>query len=142
MHTDHADERIWRVPEGDVRLWPDAVHVWRARLDQSQSLEIFFNTLAADERERAVRFQFARHRTRFIVARGVLRAILSRYLNTSASRLSFHYGAHDKPFLAGADLGDLRFNISHSDSLGLFAFTLGRELGVDVEQIRNDVAVK
>jgi 4'-phosphopantetheinyl transferase len=31
---------------------------------------------------------------------------------------------------------DLRFNLSHSRGLGLFAFTLDREVGVDVEYIR------
>ncbi|HKP10473.1 MAG TPA: 4'-phosphopantetheinyl transferase superfamily protein, partial [Blastocatellia bacterium] len=54
--------------------------------------------------------------------------------------LSFGYSEHGKPSLAGSHSGDLRFNVSHSHELALFAFTWGRELGVDIEWIRPEVA--
>jgi 4'-phosphopantetheinyl transferase len=45
--------------------------------------------------------------------------------------------AHGKPALdSGGRPANLRFNLSHSHGLALFAFTLGGEVGVDVEYIR------
>jgi 4'-phosphopantetheinyl transferase len=96
-------------------------------------------TLTADETRRAERFYFQKDRDRFIVARGLLRSILSRYLNMEPSQLRFRYGAHGKPDLATASGGHkLRFNLSHSNGLALYAITRDREIGVDIEYIRAD----
>jgi 4'-phosphopantetheinyl transferase len=92
--------------------------------------------LSADESARASRFRFARDRNRFVGARGLLREILALYLNASPGRMSFGYGAHGKPFLAG-EYGTLRFNVSHSSDAMLLAIAHMREVGVDVEGVRN-----
>ena len=54
--------------------------------------------------------------------------------------LRFTYGPRGKPALA-TDMGavSLRFNVSHSHGLALYAMTRGRELGVDVERIRPEI---
>jgi 4'-phosphopantetheinyl transferase len=99
--------------------------------------------LSADERERASRFRFARDRDRFIGARGLLREILALYLKASPRRLSFGYSAHGKPFLAGEERSTIRFNVSHSFDAMLLAVAHMREVGVDVEGVRNNgVAVE
>jgi 4'-phosphopantetheinyl transferase len=94
--------------------------------------------LSADDRERASRFRFARDRDRFIGARGLLREILALYLNASPRRLSFGYSAHGKPFLAGEEYRTLRFNVSHSFDAMLLAIAHMREVGVDVEGVRDN----
>ena len=121
----------------------DEVHVWRATLDQAPSqIQSFLQSLAADERARAERFYFDGDREHFIVARGVLRAILGRTLNRVPESLSFCYGSHGKPALAGeSDGATIRFNVSHSHGVALYAVTRGREVGVDLEHIRFDLAV-
>jgi len=121
----------------------DEVHVWRANLDKAPSqIQGFFHNLAADERARAERFYFERDREHFIGARGVLRAILGCYLNRMPECLSFRYGSHGKPALAGeSDGGTIRFSVSHSHGVALYAVTRGREVGIDLERIRFDVAV-
>lgn len=98
-------------------LGSDEVHVWRASLDEPPSqIDSFLHTLAPDERTRAERFHFQRDRERFIIAHGVLRAILGLYLNRAPECLSFCYSSHGKPALAWEDAGDaLRFNMSHSN---------------------------
>lgn len=127
----------WDPPPDDLGLPPDEVHVWRAALDLPDPLaEALGRLLSADERERAERFHFARDRRRFSAGRGLLRDILSRYLNAAPQELRFHYNAHGKPSLYGSDL---RFNLSHSGGLALFAVTVGGEVGVDVERIRPEV---
>jgi 4'-phosphopantetheinyl transferase len=131
----------WSSPPERPSLGSNAVHVWRASLDQSPSQVAFFrNSLDDDERSRADRFYFSRDRERFIVARGVLRALLGRYLGKAPQSLSFSYSTHGKPALASESGADaIRFNLSHSHGTALYAVTRGRELGVDLEFIRRDL---
>jgi 4'-phosphopantetheinyl transferase len=112
-------------------------------LDQSSArVNDLFRTLSPDERARARRFYFARDQRRFTVGRGILRDILSRYLGLEPHRLIFVYGPKGKPRLAQeldsiAPLASmLRFNLSHSGELALYAFAYGREIGIDIEQFR------
>jgi 4'-phosphopantetheinyl transferase len=124
-------------------LGDDEIHVWRATLDQTPSqIQGFLHNLAADEQAKAERFYFERDREHFIAARGVLRAILGGYLNRAPESLSFCYSSHGKPALAGESDGDaIRFNVSHSHGTALYAVTRGREVGIDVERIRFNLAV-
>ena len=121
----------------------DEVHVWRAVLDQPGSrIHALHRILAADEQIRAGHFHFDRDREHFIVARGVLRAILGDYLNQAPECLSFCYGSHGKPALAGrSDLDTIRFSVSHSHGAALYALARGREVGIDIERIRSDLAI-
>ncbi len=116
----------------------DEVQLWVAALDQPASrLESWRGVLSADESARADRFVFARDRARFVVARGVLRALLARYLGAAPSRLVLAYGPRGKPGLAGAWADSaLQFNVAHSHDIALYAFTRGRAIGVDVELVR------
>ena len=95
-------------------------------------------TLSEKEVMRADRFYFERDRKHFIVGRGVLRAILGIYLGMEPDQLEFSYGAYGKPYLAdGCGEREVRFNLSHSNELALYAFVRGREIGVDLEYIRD-----
>jgi len=134
----------WRSPPETLVLGCDEVHVWRATLDQTPSqIQSYLHHLAADEQARAERFHFERDREHFIVARGVLRAILGGYLKRAPERLSFCYSSHGKPALAGESGEDaIHFNVSHSHEIALFAVTRGREVGIDVERIRSNLAVE
>ena len=133
----------WRSPPKTLVLGCDEVHVWRATLDQTSSqIQSFLRNLAADEQARAEQFYFKRDREHFIVGRGVLRAILGGYLKRAPECLSFCYGSHGKPALAGeSDRDAIRFNVSHSHGIALYAVTRGREVGIDVERIRFNLAV-
>ena len=117
------------------------MHVWRADLSPGRArlLELW-QSLSADERERARRFHFERDRGSFIAARGALRNILSRYTGTAPGLLRFSYDAYGKPALSEAVAGRLRFNVSHSHGLALYAVTAGREVGIDLEFVREDFA--
>lgn len=130
----------WQKGPDSPVLWPNEVHVWRARLDGAwpKSFEL---SLSQDDRERATRFKFEGDRQRFIMARASLRTILARYLKSNAAGLQFDLGSFGKPSLAPVgNLLDLRFNLSHSHQLALIAITRGREVGVDVEFMRADFA--
>jgi 4'-phosphopantetheinyl transferase len=131
-------DSFWFSAPERLCLSAGAVHVWRVSLDESPSqVALFQNTLDDDERSRADRFYFSRDRERFVVARGVLRALLGRYLDRSPESLSFTYSSHGKPALASESGDDaIRFNLSHSQETALYAVTRNRELGVDLEFIR------
>ncbi len=116
---------IWRIPLEDTRL--DPAMLWES--------------LSSGEQGRAQRFRFPVHRQRFILAHAALRNILSRYLGLPARRLEFNHNAYGKPELTLQDGGDwLSFNLSHSHSLALVAVSIKRAVGVDIEQLRVDLA--
>jgi 4'-phosphopantetheinyl transferase len=119
-----------------LNLSSSDVHLWRAWLDQPGWLvQRFTQTLSKDEQQRAGRFHFASDRRRFVVGRAILRAILGQYLGVEPGQVQFSYGPKGKPSLLQRDT-QLCFNVSHSRELVLYAVTLGREVGVDVEYIR------
>lgn len=128
----------WENPPETLSLGLDEVHVWRASLNlEASRLHALLPTLADDERARAARFHFPRDRDHFIAGRGILRAILARYLKTPPADLRFRYGALGKPSLAEECGGARhRFNVSHSYGLALYAVALDRELGVDLELVQ------
>jgi 4'-phosphopantetheinyl transferase len=97
-------------------------------------------TFAPREEARAQRF-VPQYRDRWVAARGHLRGILARATGGNPAALRFAYGAHGKPALDPASAPPLAgppvtFNVSHSGALGLYALSRGREVGVDIEQIR------
>jgi 4'-phosphopantetheinyl transferase len=122
----------------------DEVHVWGADLDVSpQCLGILRQTLDEAELARAAQFAFERDRRNFVAAHGMLRAVLGRHLAVEPGQIRFSYGPHGKPALAnGPDSGYLRFNMSHSGALALYAVARGLEVGVDVELVREDMDCK
>ncbi|MFC1716438.1 4'-phosphopantetheinyl transferase family protein [Candidatus Poribacteria bacterium] len=116
----------------------DDVHAWFATLEQpTLSVQRMAEVLSQDELGRADRFHFERDRRRFIVGRGLLRRLLSLYLDIEPEQLRFRYGEYGKPYLAESNDCALRFNLAHSHELAVYAFTLGREVGVDLEYIQD-----
>ena len=128
----------WLRPPDGLALGPGEVHLWRTPLDlQVPTLERLYATLADDEKARAERFRLPEGRARFTAARGVLRDILARYAGADPAGLRFGYQPSGKPFLlAATGAADLQFNLSHSKGKGLYVVTLGKQVGVDVERVR------
>lgn len=125
----------WNIPTLDLRLRPDEVHVWRAPLDVPESVPALLNHMLSErEARRAQSFHFPQDRRRWIVAHGVLRMLLSRYVHLDPHLLQFDSHTYGKPFLAFPLLSTpLQFNLSHSRELALYAFTYNRHVGIDVE---------
>jgi 4'-phosphopantetheinyl transferase len=131
----------WAAPPEDLRLGDRDVHVWKASLDVGPlCVGRFAEILSEDERARALRFVFAPDRDRFITCRGILRALLGRYLRVAPDSLRFTYNAYGKPVLStGCGREAYRFNVSHVQGMALYGVTIGREIGIDVERVRPDV---
>ncbi len=131
----------WSVPTEGVELTTQDVHVWWARLDAPIHLiSQYRSILSEEERVKAQQFRFDVHRTRWIVAHAVLRMLLCQYLHTDPQHIHFRTNAYGKPALANLSQSHLlQFNISHSEDVALYAFSLQRELGVDVEYMRRNI---
>ncbi|HYE13092.1 MAG TPA: 4'-phosphopantetheinyl transferase superfamily protein [Pyrinomonadaceae bacterium] len=136
-----TDDQPFRNPEPcSYALAEDDVHVWRVPTDVAGSeVEALSGLLSREERDRAARFRFKRDGDRFTVSRGRLRMLLSLYTGLEAGRIEFLTNEFGKPSLGGdAARAGLRFNAAHSHELALYAFARWREVGVDVERVRED----
>jgi 4'-phosphopantetheinyl transferase len=132
----------WIPSPTKLELAEGEVHLWRAYLDCEEILlHRFEATLSPDERKRSNRYFFQRDRDHFVASRGVLRHLLGRYVRRAPKEIEFEYTSRGKPSLRPKDLEQpIRFNVSHSHGLAVFALAIGRDLGVDVELVRSDFA--
>ncbi len=126
-------------------LEPDQVHVWQANLSVDDSiLQKLQTTLSEDEKRRADRFYFPTDKNHYIAARGILRSILARYLDTNPELIKFTYTPQGKPYIVNTNREDsvkyenkcIQFNLSHSQNLALYAIAIDRPVGIDLEYYR------
>ena len=131
----------WISGPSSPRLTESQVHVWRASLDvSSEVLRSLEESLTDDERTRANHFSFERLRRRFVARRGLLRELLASYVQAEPRELRFAYGNQDKPRLVGEPAWEaMSFNVTHSQGWALYAVTLSRDIGIDLERIRPEV---
>lgn len=152
----------WLVPRDVPQLGPGEVHVWCATVHvDDATANRLLGILSSDEQQRAARYLLDRSRRRFIAGRAAQRMILAGYVASNvgwasahlgdaggleptlqaACDLVFDYSPLGKPALArDSDAsGRLRFNISNSGDMALLAVAFDRDLGVDVERIRDNL---
>lgn len=99
-----------------MSLSSDEIHLWFAPLSGAPS----------DPRDRR------RHASES--GRALVRRVLSRYADVAPADWSFVAGEHGRPRVVGAALGDIDFNLAHSDTLAMVAVGRGA-VGVDVEDL-------
>jgi 4'-phosphopantetheinyl transferase len=129
----------WTRPGGDAELYENEIHIWRARLEaDEQEYTRLKSLLNEEESSRANRFVFPHDRQHFTIARGTLRDLLGKYLHCLPEEIKFQTSEYGKPSLA--DRSGVRFNLSHSYDLAVYVFSVGRELGIDLEKIRSEFA--
>jgi 4'-phosphopantetheinyl transferase len=117
------------------------VDVWSGSLEGSEAVRQRYESwLSEEERARASRFVRAEDRTRFTLAHGGLRVILAWYIGVEPAELRFRVGSIGKPALLEPQSGPhgLHFNLSHSHGRLLIAVAKGREVGIDLEQVRDN----
>ncbi|MEM6449834.1 MAG: 4'-phosphopantetheinyl transferase superfamily protein [Cyanobacteria bacterium P01_D01_bin.105] len=119
----------------------DAVQLWQIPLAVPDTIVThYWQHLSQDEKMRGDRYRFAQDRRRFVVARSVLRSLLSQQFDQSPADIQFCYGEYGKPALArsfGHPNCDFHFNLSHSGELALCVLGGDRLVGVDIEYLKN-----
>lgn len=121
-------------PEGLFKLKSDEVHIWSACLpDHENDLAYFISILSQDECDRAKSFKFSKDQKRFVITRGILRCLLSRYIGYPIQSIEIIYGLWGKPTVLPEN--SIYFNLSHSGEFALYAITKNYEVGIDIEHI-------
>ncbi len=117
-------------------LIPGTVHVWRTQLDDSsERVARLRRYLSAEEQTRADRCRIPHPQYQFVVTRGILRTLLSRYIGVSPSDVHFMTQSQGKPMLRTPSFLPIQFNVSHTKGMALIAITLEHPIGIDVEWI-------
>jgi 4'-phosphopantetheinyl transferase len=116
---------------------PESIQVWVVCLSD-HTCEAWRPLLTDSEWAKAMRFRMPADQRRCAVTRGVLKALLSRYLDLPATEIVFTENQFGKPAIASQAL---QFNVSHSGDYCVLAFAQESPLGVDVEQIRSQRVV-
>ncbi len=112
------------------------IHVYQTNLDKSTpEINNFKKLLSADELQKAGRFKFDIHRNNYITGRGMLRTILAQYLNTLPQEIAFSYAEKGKPYIKDVEI---KFNLAHSKSYAVYAFAVNKEIGIDLEHIKDN----
>jgi|HubBroStandDraft_6_1064221.scaffolds.fasta_scaffold161450_2 4'-phosphopantetheinyl transferase len=126
--------------------WDDlrvAAHLWQLRPGQWQTRAVrdrWLSRLPPDERALYGQFTTAPMRERYLAARVLCRATLSRYTGVDPSQWCFGVGLHGKPAVAEpVEFNSLRFNLTGTDDLVICMVTRAGEVGVDAEKITGDV---
>ncbi|MEM1178681.1 MAG: 4'-phosphopantetheinyl transferase superfamily protein [Acidobacteriota bacterium] len=112
------------------------IDIWSIDLETPPlPIDELWAVLTDEEKARAERFHFDRHRRRFTVRRGAMRMVLGAYLKRDPKSLEFAKGPKGKPDLEPRDVPESRlvFNLTDSADLALLAVGADQELGVDVE---------
>lgn len=105
-------------------------------------LQHYKSLLSAEELERCDRFVHPADRVRFLLARAMVRTMLSEYVPRAPRDWRFRIEEHGRPEVAELPAGapDLRFNLSHTPGLVACGVTVGRDIGVDVENVNRTLA--
>ncbi len=122
-----------------MRLDEREAHIWVAfpdRITDNGLLQDYRDLLSSGEQERLQRLRFERHRRERLIGTALVRTTLSRYADVVARDWVFERNQYGRPGLPPGQCElPLQFNLSHTTSLVACAVTLGREIGVDVEDL-------
>ena len=121
-------------PPAEPRSLSESVHVWPLDLTASAaSMETLGSFLDQSEHARAARIQAHEGRRRFVLGHGALRLVAGRYLNRRPGEIVFASNVRGKPAIVHADLC---FTYSTSGNMAVMAFTVGADIGIDIEEVR------
>jgi 4'-phosphopantetheinyl transferase len=110
------------------------VHIWTITLDNPPlPITELTSFLSEDEQKKSDRYKFDTDRNKFIICRGMLRMILSKYINTDPKSLNFEYTDKGKPSLTNSELS---FNLSHAENLAVYGITMNKNIGIDIEYLQ------
>jgi len=113
-----------------VKLHP--VDVWTISLEIRRA-----SLLSEDEEARAARFRFDADRLRWTQARSALRRILASFSGSDPTEIAFTYGENGKPAAGG-----IEFSLSHTGPWAMIAVSGDVPVGIDIEQIRENVEIR
>ncbi|HJN64588.1 MAG TPA: hypothetical protein QF761_00140, partial [Pirellulales bacterium] len=109
------------LPGGHIDLW----YSYLDRITNPLQLDQYYELLSAMERDRLARFRPERVRKEYLVARALVRCVLSHYTDVPPHRWNFIAENHGKPVVQSPWEGYGAFNLSHSSGLVICAVAAG-----------------
>ncbi len=129
---------LWNKPGENIQLTEDSVHICLVNVDDEKHKQEYLSTIISnDELDRANRFVFEKDTERHIIARGILRLIISQYIHMEPKIIKFSIEKRGKLILNHPEYKHLKFNLSHSGQYIIYAITYKREVGIDIEYIKD-----
>jgi len=128
---------MWIYPNKHPSLTDHSIHIWCTSLSvhrNEKELHTLYTLLNNQEKKRYEN-SIKDIADNFVISRGILKKLLSKYLLTNPRTMIFHQNKYGKPILK---YYPIQFNISHSKDLIVFAFTLNSPIGIDIEYVRQD----
>ncbi len=95
--------------------------------------------LSSKEQQRAHQWIAAKDREKFIIIRGILRALLGKFTKCNPKELVFNYNAWGKPLLIYPIT--YHFNLSHAKKWAVYAFSKEVPVGIDIEYQNRDLSI-
>lgn len=115
------------------------IHIWRNhRAGKEGRISSYLPYLSLFEQQKAKTFHYEKDREDFILGRGILRKLLGQYLGVRAKDVDIRNNLYGKPCVYEAPI-PLEFSVSQSGNEQVFVFTLGRQIGIDIEYIDDQV---
>ncbi|PEU19244.1 MULTISPECIES: 4'-phosphopantetheinyl transferase superfamily protein [unclassified Bacillus (in: firmicutes)] len=97
----------------------------------------FYRFLSPDEKEKYQRYHSKEDALRYVMGRGIIRILLGGYTGIAPEDLEFEYSQKGKPTLKSTrNRNKICFNLSHSAEALVVAITVDREVGIDIEEIK------
>src|SRR5262245_39188542 len=121
-------------------LKPDQLYLWTMSTDDSAASTAcrLHAILSGDEQKEARHFRLAKDKHQFVLARALVRLVLSSCFPVPAGEWRFARDHNRQPFIAGPKLfSTTKFSVSHTKGLIACLLTLS-EAAVDVEKVEYD----
>jgi 4'-phosphopantetheinyl transferase len=120
------------LSDAEAHLW----HVRPETITADREIESCRRVLVDDEVQQIARFRFDVERHDRLVARALLRTVLSTYLDVDPRDWRFESNAHGRPEVAAPAAGrGLSFSVSHTRGLIVCLVARDRVVGVDTEPL-------
>ena len=130
-------------PLPTIQLPDTRVDIWCAPLLPEWDhdfFQVYQKILTPEENQRCERFIFEKDRRQFLLTRGLVRDVLSRYAEVEPSDLVFCRNDYGKPSVAHPDGFPVAFSLSHTKGLSVCAVASQEIVGVDVESLQRTTA--
>ena len=118
-------------------LNPGQVHVWFTfpqEINDPKLLRAYHGLMNDEEKQKQNRYYFEQHRRNFLIARALLRSVLSCYVKKVPKEWQFSKNQYGRLEIErDNDIPPFRFNLSHTDGLIACGMTLEHDVGIDVE---------
>lgn len=94
-----------------------------------------YDLLSESEKDKVSLIKSKEKKHLFLMKKGIVRKILSHYIDLKPHEITYRYNNYGKPYLAGED--NIYFNISHSGKYLAIAISKENEVGIDIQIYKN-----